>query len=376
MGTIRLILALGVLVYHRGGHRSFFPGFVDLWPVPGPTAVEAFFVVSGFFMAMVLSTKYAGLPRPVFWKSRALRIYVDYWLVLALAVVLAAVVRHAPHKVSWGFAYMFSDGTEWSLGALLLWAGTAIGIVGQEVWFFNGGTLTDLGTPGREEALRYLHTYQPISPAWSLSLELQFYLLAPFLVRMSTRLMAIVFGASLVLRMAVESTDLPFEPYVYSLLPEQLCLFLTGMLSYRLFGHWSRTMPRWSAWLSVAALSAMLIFYPWRSIHAPVDWMKLTVLVTLFFTLPMLAKVDTKLDRFLGDLSYPVYLVHLPVMYAVAAWWPAYSLPQVAFLLALVFGISALIVLLVDGPIAAMRQRLSARAAALEDAWARRSLPA
>ena len=48
MGTLRLILALSV-VY---GHAGDFLGF-NL--VPGDTAVQAFYAVSGFYMTLVLN---------------------------------------------------------------------------------------------------------------------------------------------------------------------------------------------------------------------------------------------------------------------------------------------------------------------------------
>src|SRR3954465_4429480 len=79
MGAVRLFLALAVLVYHRVGQKSFLPS-IDIWPLPGNSAVEAFFLVSGFFMSLVLTTRYANLPLRAFYVSRALRLYPTYLL--------------------------------------------------------------------------------------------------------------------------------------------------------------------------------------------------------------------------------------------------------------------------------------------------------
>ena len=53
MGTIRLLLALFVVVTHT---ESFF-GFNF---TGGQVAVEIFFIISGFYMTMILNEKYVG----------------------------------------------------------------------------------------------------------------------------------------------------------------------------------------------------------------------------------------------------------------------------------------------------------------------------
>ena len=71
MGTLRLLLAIGVIAEHAGiaiGVGSF-------------TAVEAFFMLSGFYMSLILSNgTYRTLP---FYLSRALRIFPVFWLAMA-----------------------------------------------------------------------------------------------------------------------------------------------------------------------------------------------------------------------------------------------------------------------------------------------------
>ncbi len=54
MGWLRLLLATCVVAFHTGGlERPFFM-------LSGTHAVEAFFLISGYFMAAVLDTKYRG----------------------------------------------------------------------------------------------------------------------------------------------------------------------------------------------------------------------------------------------------------------------------------------------------------------------------
>src|SRR6266481_2956213 len=83
MGILRLLLALSVIADHTKG---MFGNRL----VGGPTAVQSFYMISGFYMALVLNGKYnfPGSYRP-FIIQRLLRLYPVYALVL-LATVLWA----------------------------------------------------------------------------------------------------------------------------------------------------------------------------------------------------------------------------------------------------------------------------------------------
>jgi len=53
MGLLRLILAISVVL----AHTSYIFGF---GLVGGQAAVQAFYIISGFYMALVLNEKYIG----------------------------------------------------------------------------------------------------------------------------------------------------------------------------------------------------------------------------------------------------------------------------------------------------------------------------
>src|ERR1041384_4879061 len=85
MGFYRLILAISVIVAHSG--PVFGLTFVD-----PQTAVQAFFVVSGFYMSLILNEKYVG-HRGAYWlffSNRLLRLLPLYWLTLLLTMVTNA----------------------------------------------------------------------------------------------------------------------------------------------------------------------------------------------------------------------------------------------------------------------------------------------
>ena len=77
MGLIRTLLAIAVVLNH-------IPPYDGIHLIHGPLAVEAFFVISGFYMAFVLSERYDGQVGSFYW-ARALRIFPMYWALLALA---------------------------------------------------------------------------------------------------------------------------------------------------------------------------------------------------------------------------------------------------------------------------------------------------
>ena len=87
MGIIRLLLALSVV----GGHL-IIPHF---WSgTGGKIAVEAFFMISGFYMCLVLDKTYRHGVRH-FYFNRALRLFPIYWVV-AGASLCFSLATHPP----------------------------------------------------------------------------------------------------------------------------------------------------------------------------------------------------------------------------------------------------------------------------------------
>jgi peptidoglycan/LPS O-acetylase OafA/YrhL len=84
MGTIRYLLAFSVLITH-----SKFLG--KLMP-PGDIAVQLFFIISGFYMALILNTKYKSHTL-AFYKNRFLRLYPIYFFVLIVIFIVGFLSR-------------------------------------------------------------------------------------------------------------------------------------------------------------------------------------------------------------------------------------------------------------------------------------------
>src|SRR5882724_1707653 len=81
MGTLRVILAISVIIAHSSALFGF--NFVG-----GSLAVESFYIISGFYMSLILNEKYIGEKGSymLFISNRFLRLYPVYWIVLLLTI--------------------------------------------------------------------------------------------------------------------------------------------------------------------------------------------------------------------------------------------------------------------------------------------------
>src|SRR4029079_11666669 len=79
LGLIRVLLAMAVLFGH-------LPILENVHIMGAALAVQAFFIVSGFYMALVLSGKYSGQTR-LFYSNRLLRLMPTYFVMCGLYAV-------------------------------------------------------------------------------------------------------------------------------------------------------------------------------------------------------------------------------------------------------------------------------------------------
>jgi len=102
--SIRGVAAAWVVAYHV--QPLWFPrapGAVASGLLIGHTAVDIFFVLSGFILAQVYGVMRAGQV-PMFWLRRICRIYPLHLAVMAtvpLAILMASALRGAAHPSDW-----------------------------------------------------------------------------------------------------------------------------------------------------------------------------------------------------------------------------------------------------------------------------------
>lgn len=359
MGVLRLLLALSVVLDHT------FP-LPEVRLPGGDVAVESFFIISGFYMALVLTGKYAlveplGLRLRVFAVARLLRLFPTYLvvLVLTLLVHLVLVRREGPAGWTWSAQGHLLDPL-----AVLATVAANLLIVGQEVvtWTVidpsSGGMHLTTSGAGPHELSGY--DFLLVPQAWSLSLELCFYALAPFLVRRSTPVLVGVTGASLALRLAMPALGLGSSLWSYRFFPAELGLFLLGVLGHRAYRTArDRVRPVWG-WAALAVLVAATLAYgrPDGAKHVAFVAAVAVSVPVLFATFRRSSR-----DRRTGDLSYPVYICHLLVLTLVQNL-PGPPLGHTGTALATLVGsvvLAQLLILCVDGPVEQRRQAAYAR---------------
>jgi peptidoglycan/LPS O-acetylase OafA/YrhL len=176
-------------------------------------------------------------------------------------------------------------------------------------------------------------------PAWTLSIELLFYLIAPFILRRHVLLIVALALASHSLRFAAYHFGYYSEATNYRFFPFELSLFLYGAIIFRLGRSLSPGDPRWCTLISVLTVIT-LIFFP-RLFRGS----QFALYALIGMALPALFDFGRRhrWDTLLGELSYPLYLVHWPICaYLASALNPVWFGKNPAFpMLAVVVAVAA-----------------------------------
>jgi peptidoglycan/LPS O-acetylase OafA/YrhL len=328
VGIIRVLLAAAVVFGHAPVWTGHDPQASFLRPLPAYFAVQAFFVISGFYMEL-LRKKYALAPIWIFYSNRYSRLIVSYWIVLILTVLLIALMPSVTFPPASFLASFKSDSaSEWTL------------VVFSNLAMFGQDLLSVLYSLPSNAVL--------IPQAWSLALELWFYLLVPLLWRASDRTLWIIVAGSLALRLTIVLSSLPFFPWQQKFFPAEVMFFVLGMLSFR---HSSQILKIVrSGRICLLSVSTLIILANWFQPFAfawpetSTMWFSNLLIGAIFyFTLPSMFSLTSRsrIDRLIGEFSYPIYLLHITLWYFI----------EPRFLLLACIAASAPLVFLVELPL-------------------------
>ena len=324
MGVLRLFLAISVLCTHLGVVHAHTNTIFGCTFLPGDVAIETFFMVSGFYMALVLHEKYVGPGSySIFITQRILRLAPTYVAALLITVgILALIMRMAqPGHMASKSLFFWHDHLPQVGFFPLLWVGFSnVFVVGLNELFFFGlnvgtGSLVPYFPTGPGPAVAGTG-FLLNPPAWSISLEIYFYLLAPGLVRSSLWLQGGLVFASVALRFFLGSfLHWPDDPFIYRNFFCQLGFFMIGSLCYQFYIRYEHELERWGRALRHGfwPLGILALFYrrlPGAHELYPVALPILCCSIPLLFALTR----HSRIDRFLGELSYPFYLIHFVVL--------------------------------------------------------------
>lgn len=218
---------------------------------------------------------------------------------------------------------------------------------------------------------RQLLSVFPLQPAWSLSVELCFYALAPVLVRSPVKIIAVVLAA-FTLRWCAFRYNFGADPYSYRFFPIEIGTFMLGALSYYLY----RATVRWPQRLApvagglVCGLVIMFGFLPQTKLIAVMfEDRELLFYGAMVLLLPFAFRFTAKhsWDRLAGEISFPLYLSHWVVVLVLGSMMDRTALFGIAALLLSLF-CAALTYWLVDRPLDRYRHRLSLGQQAMQPA--------
>ncbi len=313
MGFLRTLLAITVVCAHS-------PCMCDSFLVGGRNAVQLFYIISGFLIAHVLQTNMAYRSPIPFYKNRALRLYPIYFVVAVLSLL---VYRGGNHL-------FFELYGEIPVSAFVFLVFSNVFLFGQDVILFSSIRDGHLAyTFGLQTTALPLYIGLVVPPAWTLGVELSFYALAPFILRRKTWIFSLLF-LSIAVRGYLIAIGLGLkDPWSYRFFPAELSLFLLGALSQRY------ALPAWTSFIksmggppekanrvaaagTFAIVTACLVYgmAPFSdSIKVPA----LFAIVLLLLPLAFLWQNNSRIDRAIGDLSYPIYICHILVILSLGA---------------------------------------------------------
>jgi peptidoglycan/LPS O-acetylase OafA/YrhL len=233
----------------------------------------------------------------------------------------------------------------------------------------------DLGRPleftsNFSESSYPLWRYLLLPQCWSVGIELCFYLIAPFVIlRLSTKQVLVMIAASLAARVcAYQQFGLAHDPWTYRFFPFEITLFAFGILAGRLYlgrmrfervSDFSARAEKKSGSVFYGSYAALLLIamvlhsstiaYLQRALAAEVpNGAEFALILSYAFWILLIPALfaltrGSRLDRAIGELSYPVYLVHYTVIMVVL-----FAVARIGIRAGLVGEVSAVISILVS----------------------------
>jgi peptidoglycan/LPS O-acetylase OafA/YrhL len=302
--SLRGVAAWSIVTYHvwlfsSGAKLTWNLGPLTLLMQPLQSGVTLFFVLSGF----LLYRPWAASRRPRlgrYLRNRALRILPAYWFILSVATLAGAAVVH-------------TSPTEKLAGHL------------------DPGRL--VASVGLVQGYRPTTLFTGLAPAWSLGVEMGFYLLLPFAALLAVRSVwlppALLLGLGLAGKIGLSVAGLQgtrsFEPTWSAVLSHGLLshadLFGFGMCAAALYSRWE-TPPGWIRAASVGRFIAY-VGLPWTVVAYylvdPYVYDSGVAFLCALLLLRVLGRngrslLETGLARASGRISYSVFLWNYPLL--------------------------------------------------------------
>jgi len=336
MGFLRFLLATSVILSHVGYILGV--GFVG-----GLLAVQTFFIISGFYMTLILKEKYVnrnGSYR-LFITNRFLRIYPVYWFILVLTFITGVI-----------FIPNYANTDTSSILSLVI---NYIYLPLKNIFLFT--TIDFFVFEPRTYEL-----YQ-VLVAWTLGLELVFYIIAPFVVK-SKKILIPLFIFSILARLATAHVHVLYPmPYINRFLLTELCFFLAGACGYYVYSYIREMKIQRVLLIAMfAVFIAMTTFFKQATIFfGHENYFQWLYILAAALCIPFIFKLTNKssIDQFFGNLSYPMYVSNsfVRLILVTVFGFSVYSVEYVPTQLVITFVLAFLLDRYISEPINRLRQK-------------------
>lgn len=300
MGILRFLLALSVLAVHASSIQ--FPistgdskTFWAMSLINGREAVALFYIISGFYMAMVLNTKYFNSTLR-FYINRFLRLWPTYIVILILTCLLTPIVSEII-KATAGSGFIIKA---------YVWLSNVFILGNDSFWLvsLDEGHLHYLPRFINENSNGCFLSIN--SPSFTISIEIIFYLMAPFILK-SLKRVWIYFGIGVLYHFIFVLSGNNNIIFQYHFFPSSFIYFGLGALAWHYSKNKSFQLTEKAICLIFSACLALMFTYTLLPMIIVIGF---TILVPKLFELTK----HSKTDKLIGELSYPMYIVHYPVL--------------------------------------------------------------
>ena len=311
MGILRCFLAIIVIIDHTSP-------FLGLTFIGGTLAVQSFYIISGFYMSLILNEKYINKNNSykLYITNRLLRLYPIYWAVLLIIVFSSLVLFFFTNGEKTGaLEIFFSNFENLKFSSLVILIFTNIFIFFQDVLLFfqigSNGLLQF--QPNFNLSKLPAFNFSLIPQAWTVGLELWFYLIAPFIVKRKTWLLILLIVISFTFNLYLtQGLKLNYTPWNFRFFPSEIIFFIIGALSYKIYKN--NLFKKYIIFKKLIYILFIILILLFNFL----DFIEFSILkniyfFTLFLIIPILFKntKHIKIDRLVGELSYPIYINHL-----------------------------------------------------------------
>jgi peptidoglycan/LPS O-acetylase OafA/YrhL len=299
MGSLRTIFALSVVFSHLG--ISTFVG--------ARNAVQIFYIISGFLISYILieAKNYSNIKN--FYYNRILRIYPLYCVILFISILIYPILDIK-------FFYIIEQAP---IIASILLIFSNIFIIGQDWIMFSGiknNILIFTTNFYNSEIILFEGLF--IQQAWTLGLEIIFYLIAPFIL-FNRKIILTLLIFSILLRIYLIKIGIGLkDPWTYRFFPTELAFFLIGALSHQILYPFYKKILQHNIYLASKLSTYFLIIVSlfWFKISIAQYFNSFILFVFIVFLLPLtfFFSTNNRWDKYIGDLSYPIYIGHFLII--------------------------------------------------------------